>query len=81
MTFISIRENLDTSTSIGKFAVSILTELKQLEHENLLERQRIGIEQAKAEGKYKGRKPIEIDETQFERLYNDWQNGKTTPKL
>lgn len=81
VTFISIRENLDTSTSIGKFAVSILTELKQLEHENLLERQRIGIEQAKAEGKYKGRKPIEIDETQFERLYNDWQNGKTTPKI
>ena len=78
---ISIRENLDTSTSIGKFAVSILTELKQLEHENLLERQRIGIEQAKAEGKHKGRKPIEIDETQFERLYNDWQNGKTTPKI
>ena len=81
VTFISIRENLDTSTSIGKFAVSILTELKQLEHENLLERQRIGIEQAKAEGKHKGRKPIEIDETQFERLYNDWQNGKTTPKI
>ena len=47
VTFISIRENLDTSTSIGKFAVSILTELKQIEHENLLERQRIGIEQAK----------------------------------
>lgn len=46
VTFISIRENLDTSTSIGKFAVSILTELKQIEHENLLERQRIGIEQA-----------------------------------
>lgn len=35
-TFISIRENLDTSTSIGKFAVSILTELKQLEHETFL---------------------------------------------
>ena len=81
VTFISIRENLDTSTSTGKFAVFILTELKQLEHENLLERQRIGIEQAKAEGKYKGRKPIEIDETQFERLYSDWQNGKTTPKI
>lgn len=81
VTFISIRENLDTSTPTGKFAVFILTELKQLEHENLLERQRIGIEQAKAEGKYKGRKPIEIDETQFERLYSDWQNGKTTPKI
>ena len=81
VTFISIRENLDTSTSTGKFAVFILTELKQLEHENLLERQRIGIEQAKAEGKYKGRKPIEIDETQFERLYSDWQKGKTTPKI
>lgn len=78
---VSIEENLDTSTSAGKFAISILFALDKLNNENLLERQRAGIEQAKAKGKYKGRKPIEVDEKHFEKLYSDWQNGKTTPKI
>ena len=32
-----------------------------LEREQMLERQRIGIHRAKAEGKYQGRKPIDDD--------------------
>ena len=73
VTFISIRENLDTSTSIGKFAVSILTELKQIEHENLLERQRIGIEQANLKPK-KGAQVMRKNEkitALYERLSRD----------
>lgn len=58
VTFISIRENLDTSTSIGKFAVSILTELKQIEHENLLERRVLELSKLRLREMYKGRKPI-----------------------
>ena len=32
-----------------------------------------GIEIAKAQGKYKGRKPIEIDWDKFSRLYGEWK--------
>ena len=34
---------------------------------------REGIEIAKAQGKYKGRKPIEIDWTRFGQLYGEWR--------
>ena len=79
--FISQKENIDTSTPTGKFMLTVFAALAQLERETMLARQREGIELAKAEGKYKGRKPVEVDEEKFSRLYNDWQNGKTTPKI
>jgi DNA invertase Pin-like site-specific DNA recombinase len=37
----------------------MLSGLAELEKEQLLERQRIGINRAKAEGKYKGRKRVD----------------------
>lgn len=61
--------------------LTVFAALAQLERETMLARQREGIEIAKAEGKYKGRKPVEVDEEKFRQLYNDWQNGKTTPKI
>lgn len=79
--FISQKENIDTSTPNGKFMLTVFAALAQLERETMLARQREGIEIAKAEGKYKGRKPVEVDEEKFRQLYNDWQNGKTTPKI
>lgn len=36
-------------------------------------RQKEGIEIAKAQGKYTGRKPIEIDWSKFEKLYGEWK--------
>ena len=61
--------------------LTVFAALAQLERETMLARQKEGIEIAKAEGKYKGRKPVEVDEEKFRQLYNDWQNGKTTPKI
>ena len=49
--------NLDTSTPTGRLMLSMMGALAQFEREMLLERQREGIERAKAEGKFKGRKP------------------------
>ena len=72
--FVSQKENIDTSTPNGKFMLTVFAALAQLERETMLARQREGIEIAKAEGTYKGRKPVEVDD-------NDWQNGKTTPKI
>ena len=79
--FISQKENIDTSTLNGKFMLTVFEALAQLERETMLARQREGIESAKAEGKYKGRKPVDVDEEKFRLLYNDWQNGKSTPKI
>lgn len=49
--------NLDTSTPTGKLLLSMLGAVYQFEREILLERQKIGIEKAKREGKFKGRVP------------------------
>lgn len=48
---------LDTSTSSGKLMLNVFGAVAQFEREMMLERQREGIAKAKAEGKYKGRKP------------------------
>ena len=49
--------NLDTSTATGKLIVNVFGSVAQFEREIMLERQREGIAKAKAEWKYKGRKP------------------------
>ena len=48
---------LDTSTATGKLMLNVLGSVAQFEREMMLERQRDGIAKAKAQGKYKGRKP------------------------
>ena len=52
--------------------------LAELERENILERQREGIEIAKSEGKYKGRKPIDYNEAQMKALCKKWRAGEIT---
>jgi DNA invertase Pin-like site-specific DNA recombinase len=49
--------DIDTSTPTGKLLLTMLGGVAQFEREMMLERQREGIAKAKAEGKYKGRKP------------------------
>jgi len=48
---------IDTSTPTGKLMLTMLGGVAEFEREMMLERQREGIAKAKAEGKYKGRKP------------------------
>ncbi len=48
---------LDTSTPTGKLMLNLMGSIAEFEREIMLERQREGIAKAKAEGKYKGRKP------------------------
>ena len=47
----------DTSTATGKLIFTIIGAIGAFERELMLERQREGVARAKAEGKYKGRKP------------------------
>jgi DNA invertase Pin-like site-specific DNA recombinase len=48
---------IDTATPTGKLVLNVLGAIGQFEREVMLERQREGIANAAAEGKYKGRKP------------------------
>ncbi|MFC3168716.1 recombinase family protein [Paracoccus fontiphilus] len=48
---------IDTGTPNGRLMLNLLGSIAQFEREIMLERQREGIAKAKADGKYKGRKP------------------------
>lgn len=48
---------IDTATPTGKLLLTIMGGVAEFEREVMLERQREGIAKAKADGKYKGRKP------------------------
>ena len=48
---------IDTATPTGKLMLTMLAGVAEFERDIMLERQREGIAKAKAEGKYKGRKP------------------------
>ena len=78
--FVSQKENIDTSTPNGKFMLTIFGAVAQLERDYLLQRQKEGIAIAKAKGKYRGRKAIEIDEKKFQRLYKEWKSEKLSSK-
>ena len=78
VTLISHKEKIDTDTPTGKFMLTVFAALSQLEREQLKQRQREGIEIAKAQGKYTGRKPIPIDWTKFGQLYGEWKAKNIT---
>ncbi|HOQ42610.1 MAG TPA: recombinase family protein [Smithellaceae bacterium] len=56
VTFSVLNINLDTSTPTGKLMLTMLGAIATFERKMMLERQAEGIEKAKQEGKYKGRK-------------------------
>ena len=76
--FVSLKESIDTTTPQGRFMMTVFGALAELERENILERQREGIEIAKNDGKYKGRKPVDVDEEKFVSVCKKWRDGKMT---
>ncbi len=70
---ISHKEKIDTDTPTGKFMLIVFAALSQLEREQLKQRQREGIEIAKAQCKYTGRKPLPTDWARFGQLYGEWR--------
>lgn len=64
--------NIDTGTATGKLMLTMLGGIAEFEREMMLERQREGIAKAKAEGKYKGRKPVAMSQTEtIQKLASD----------
>ena len=49
--------NIDTSTPTGALQFNLLASIYQFEREIMLERQKVGIEKAKQEGRFAGRVP------------------------
>lgn len=74
--FISKKEAIDTTTPTGKFMLTIFGAVAELEREYILQRQHEGITIAKAQGKYKGRKPIVHPE--FDKVVTRWKSGNMT---
>ena len=73
---IVIVEAIDTTTPTGKFMLTVFGAVAELEREYILQRQREGIAIAKAQGKYRGRKPIQVPE--FEQVTSKWKSGTIT---
>jgi len=72
--FISQKERIDTSTPAGEFMLTVFAALAQFEREVILQRQREGIDIAKAEGRMIGR-PKKAEED-FEAVYMEVKAGK-----
>lgn len=78
VTLISNKENIDTSTPTGKLMLTMIGAIAEFERQNLLDRQREGIAIAKEKGKYKGRKPVEIEDNIFTEQYNRYMRREIT---
>jgi DNA invertase Pin-like site-specific DNA recombinase len=78
--FVSVKENIDTTTPQGKFMLTIFGACAELERGCLLQRQAEGIAIAKSEGKYKGRKARVIDEERFAKVCAEWRQDIRTAK-
>ena len=77
VTLVSLKEKLDTSTPQGRFMLTVFTGIAQFERELMLQRQREGIAEAKAQGKYKGRKAKEKP-NDWEELYTAYMHRQMT---
>ena len=71
--------NLDTTTPTGKLMLTMLGAIAEFERELMLERQREGIEKAKASGKYKGRKPTAREKSQ--EIFSLLEQGKRKAEI
>lgn len=74
--FVSQKEAIDTTTPTGKFMLTVFGAVAELEREYILQRQREGIAVAKANGVYKGRKPI--NRPNFDAVVAQWRSGSIT---
>jgi DNA invertase Pin-like site-specific DNA recombinase len=70
---------MDTSTSTGKLLLGVLASIAEFETDIRKERQREGIDKAKANGVYKGRKPS-VDVAAVRSLHSDGVGASSIAK-
>jgi len=61
VSFVSLREQVDTSTPMGKAMFTIIAAIAELERDLIRERVIAGIRRAQAQGKHCGRPVVELD--------------------
>lgn len=72
--FVSQKEAIDTATPAGQFMLTVFAAVAQLERDYILQRQREGIQLARAQGKYAGRRPMKAPG--LERVAHQWREGE-----
>ena len=68
---------MDTTTSTGKLLLGVLASIAEFETDIRRERQREGIDKAKANGVYKGRKPS-VDTATVRALHSEGVRGASS---
>lgn len=74
---VSLKEQIDTTTPIGRAMLPIFGAMYQLERENIKDRQKVGIEIANKKGVHFGRPRIEIPK-KFNQVFKEWSEGAIT---
>ena len=72
---VSNKENIDTNTPQGRLMLTMISAIYQFERENLLERQREGIDAAMANGVQFGRRQKFVAENYIE-IFKRYENGE-----
>ena len=73
-------EGIDTLSRQGEAVFAVCRTLLELSKTGKHKRRRDGVEKAKEEGRYKGRKPIEVDEALFTAVVERWKNGEISAR-
>jgi DNA invertase Pin-like site-specific DNA recombinase len=77
ISFKSLQESIDTSTSGGKLIFHMFSALAEFERDLIQERTQAGLKAARARGKMGGRPPI-LDNRQINRMVELYDEGKST---
>ena len=77
---VSRREEIDTRGGQGAAFFALCRALNAWDMTGRRERRREGVERAREEGRYKGRKPIAVDEGLFESVVELWQSGQISAR-
>lgn len=79
MPILDTRNQTDlTGTLITDIVFKLLSYVAERERDSIKARQAEGIAIAKAQGKYQGRKPMDIDKEKFEKLYGEVKRKERT---
>jgi DNA invertase Pin-like site-specific DNA recombinase len=77
--FVCTEQQIDTSSATGRLQLHMLAAFAEFETDLRAERQREGIEKAKADGKYKGR-PASIDSARVQQLRDEGMGASAIAK-
>jgi DNA invertase Pin-like site-specific DNA recombinase len=79
--FISLREQVDTSTPMGKAMFTIISAISELERDLIRERVIAGVRRAQAAGKHCGRPRVEMDLRPATALLKEGRSLKETARI